>query len=57
LFGGKLHVLARSEEEMALAAGALAQAGIAATAQKRIVPGLEDVFINQVAQREAQPVS
>jgi ABC-2 type transport system ATP-binding protein len=57
LFGGKLHVLAQSEEEMALAARALARGGIAARAQKRIVPSLEDVFINQVAQREAEHVS
>ena len=57
LFGGKLHVLAQSEEEMALAARALAEGGIGARAQKRIVPSLEDVFINQVAQREPEPVS
>lgn len=57
LFGGKLHVLAQSDEEMALAARALAEGGIAARAQKRIVPSLEDVFINQVAQREAEHVS
>jgi ABC-2 type transport system ATP-binding protein len=54
LFGGKLHVLAENTEEVALAARTLAKAGIAARAQKRIVPSLEDVFINQVAREGAE---
>lgn len=57
LFGGKLHILAANEDEFALAESALDQAGIAISKQKRIVPSLEDVFIDQVTQREVRRAS
>lgn len=53
LFGGKLHVLAAGEEEIASVGQALARAGIAVVSQRTIVPSLEDVFINQVALHQA----
>lgn len=49
LFGGKLHVWTQSEADVAKAWKVLARKGIAVSAQKRIVPSLEDVFITQVA--------
>jgi ABC-2 type transport system ATP-binding protein len=54
LFGGKLHLLAADDREIALVLEALAAAGFAVRAQKRIVPSLEDVFINQVATRQVE---
>ena len=54
LFGGKLHILAADEEEISLAKSALDQAGFAISAQKRIAPSLEDVFIDQVTQGETE---
>ena len=54
LFGGKLHILAADEEEISLAKSALDQAGLAISAQKRIAPSLEDVFIDQVTQGETE---
>ncbi len=52
LFGGKLHLSVASEGDIAPVEQALARAGIAVSAKKRIVPSLEDVFINQVATRQ-----
>ena len=52
LFGGKLHVWTATESEITLAETTLAQAGIAVSAQTRILPSLEDVFINQVAAQQ-----
>lgn len=52
LFGGKLHVWTATEREIALAETTLARLGIAVSAQTRILPSLEDVFINQVAAQQ-----
>jgi len=49
LFGGKLRLLAADDEERARADHALAEAGMAVRPGRRIVPSLEDVFINQVS--------
>jgi len=53
LFGGKLHLWTAGEEDIAVAEKALARKGIEISAQKRIVPSLEDVFITQVAAGQA----
>jgi hypothetical protein len=49
--------LAADDQEMELANEALAAAGFAVHAQRRIVPSLEDVFINQVAERQVKAAS
>ena len=53
LFGGKLHLWTAGEEDIVVAEKALARKGIEISAQKRIVPSLEDVFITQVAAGQA----
>jgi ABC-2 type transport system ATP-binding protein len=57
LFGGKLHLLATDEEEIVVAEQTLAQAGIAVSARKKILPSLEDVFINRITQDQAEHAS
>jgi ABC-2 type transport system ATP-binding protein len=48
LFGGKLHLYAGDEGEVAQARTALREAGIVVLEEKAIPPTLEDVFIHQV---------
>lgn len=48
LFGGKLHLYANGEDEVAQARTALREAGIEVLGMKTIPPTLEDVFIHQV---------
>jgi ABC-2 type transport system ATP-binding protein len=57
LFGGKLHLLAAGEKEIMVAEQTLAQAGITVSARKKILPSLEDVFINRITQDQAEQAS
>jgi ABC-2 type transport system ATP-binding protein len=49
LFGGKLRLLAADDDERARADRALLETGMVVSPGQRIVPSLEDVFINQVS--------
>jgi len=56
LFGDRLHVRVRVESEIEPVIRALGDAGFAVRQSRRIVPSLEDVFIERVArQREGAP--
>jgi ABC-2 type transport system ATP-binding protein len=57
LFGGRLHLYARDEAEVEAARRVLAQADLAASATRRIVPSLEDVFISEVTRRAGPEVT
>jgi ABC-2 type transport system ATP-binding protein len=51
IFGTRLHVTLKNDEDLAPALEALSLAGIPATRSARIVPSLEDVFIHLIDRR------
>ncbi len=57
MFGGMLHLYTEDAAEVEQVRAILKQAGIAVLAEKTITPTLEDVFIYQVTQDDAEAVT
>ncbi len=56
IFGDKLHILLREGREAPNFSSLLQQKGVVAGALRRIVPSLEDVFVQLVSRNRVQEV-
>ena len=54
LFGDRLHVTVAAEDDLRALVARLTASGVTVSTSRRIVPSLEDVFIDRIARARAE---